>query len=118
MSNYPPQGLGGAGGAVVTTSFPITTVAIDTLLNGTHFTVEVDTIGGNRIITLPAAAAAFLAGNGRIYNINKIDATANLVTIQAQPGELIGYPGVNTRVIDAQNVDLSIQSNQIRWVIL
>lgn len=117
MTNYPPQGLGGAG-AAVTTSFPITTVAVDTLLDATHFTVEVDATGGNRLITLPAAAAAFLAGNGRIYNIKKIDATANLAITQAQPGELIDYPGANIRVIDAQNASISIQSNQVRWVVL
>lgn len=114
MTDYPPQGSGGGGG--VTTSFPITTIAIDTVLDATYFTVNVDASVDNRIITLPTAASAFSAGNGRIYNIKKIDATANLVTIQANGAELIDYPGTNTKVIDAQNVDLSIQSNGTIWV--
>ena len=89
----------------------IRSVNIDTTIVSTDFSLEVDTSGGNRIITLPTAASQFSVGNntGRIFNIKKIDSTTNSVTITPQGADTID--GLATLIIDAKDVNYTLQSD-------
>ena len=90
----------------------ITGVAINTTLETGHFTVLVDASGGARTITLPAAASH----THRIYNIKKIDVSANTITIDANAAETID--GAATVVIAAQWDSYTVQSNGTGWFII
>lgn len=90
----------------------ITTVTGATTLSGTHYTVLADATSSAVTITLPAASGAIR----RIYNIKKIDATANVVTLQANGAELID--GTNTKTINTQWTSISVQSNGTSWYII
>lgn len=87
-------------------------VAVNTLLNETHRTVLVDASGAPRTITLPPAAAA----RYRVYTIKKQDASANVVTIDADAGELID--GSLTAAIGVQYGSLTIQSDGTGWALI
>lgn len=63
-------------------------------------------------VTLPTAASQ----PGRLYNVKKIDASANTVTIQCAGAELID--GANTKVIAAQYSNIQFQSDGTAWWIL
>lgn len=91
---------------------PITGVSADTTLDNTHFTVKVDASGANRTITLPAAATC----SGRIYNIKKIDSSANSVTIDGNGAETID--GAATKSTTTQYAGWQIQSDSSNWIIL
>lgn len=60
-------------------------VSTNTLLDDTHHTIIVDATAGNVTITLPATTSI----TGRRYEIKKVDATANVVTIQPDAGDTI-----------------------------
>ena len=90
----------------------ITTVTVNTTLETGHFTVLVNAVGGARTITLPAAADH----THRIYNIKKIDASANTVTIDGNAAETID--GAATQVIAAQWNSYTIQSDGTGWFIV
>lgn len=91
----------------------ITTVSVDTTLNETHYTLEVNAVAAERTITLPAAASA----NRRIYNIKKIDASANLVVLVGAGGtETID--GLTSQDLANQWASIQIQSNGTSWAIL
>lgn len=75
-------------------------------------TIRVNATSGNITITLPAAASHA----GRIYNIKKIDATANTVTIDGNSSETID--GAATNVITGQYVNVCVQSNGSNWDII
>lgn len=90
----------------------ITGVAINTTLETGHFTVLVDASGGARTITLPAAAAH----THRIYNIVKIDVSANAVTIDGAGAETIN--GAATQTLAVQWNSYTIQSNGTGWFII
>ena len=94
------------------TNFAITSVNVDTTLDDTHFTVLVDASGGNRTITLPAAAGI----GGRYYNIKKTDSSINTVTIDGNGAETID--GKTTKVITTQYENATIQSDGVNWVLL
>ena len=94
------------------TIFAITSVNVDTTLDNTYFTVLVDASGGNRVITLPAAAGV----TGIVYNIKKTDSSINTVTIDGNAAETID--GKTTKVITTQYENVTIQSNGANWVIL
>jgi hypothetical protein len=87
-------------------------VAVSTLLDETHRTVLVDASGGARTITLPPAAAA----RYRVYTIKKQDASGNVVTIDADAGELID--GSLTVAIGTQYGTLTIQSDGTGWALI
>lgn len=90
----------------------ITTLSTDTTLGATHFTVLVDATAANTTITLPAAAS----NTGRIYNIKKIDASANSVTIEPNGAELIdGAANVSSAT---QYDGWMIQCDGTAWYIL
>lgn len=90
----------------------ITTVTANTILNFSYFTVLVDASGGARTITLPAA----VLHTHRIYNIKKIDASANAVTIDANAAETID--GAATQTLAVQWNSYTIQSNGTGWFII
>ncbi len=87
----------------------ITEVSGHTTLDATHYTVLVDASGGAVTITLPAAASH----SGRIYNIKKIDSTANIVTIDPNSAELID--GIVTLALIARNEKARPQSDATEW---
>lgn len=103
-----PQGPEGGGAPVEN----VRTVAVDTTLGNEDHTVLVDASGGNRIITLPPAADARF----RTYNIKKIDATANTVTIDGNGAETID--DAVTQVISTQYTSLQIISDGVSWWIV
>ena len=90
----------------------ITSVSSNTTLNTTHFTVTVDASAGNRVITLPAAAGCM----GRIYNVKKIDASVNTVTVDGDGAETID-DAANT-VLAAQYESVTVQSDGTEWWII
>jgi hypothetical protein len=90
----------------------IQTVSTNTTLDGTHFTVLVDATAAGRTITLPAASTC----TNRIYNIKKIDASVNTVTIDGNASETID--GATTRVISTQYAVVTIQCDGSAWYII
>jgi predicted RecA/RadA family phage recombinase len=91
----------------------ITSVAIDTTLGATHYTVLVDATAGAVVITLPTAASALAGGIGRVYNVKKTDVSANTVTVDGNASETID--GATTQVLTAQYQSMTIQSNGTTW---
>lgn len=87
---------------------PIVTVATNTMLTVSHYTVLVDASGGDVTITLPSASSAA----NRIYNVKKIDASANDVifsgTIDDDASKRIG----------SRYTSLTIQSDGTSWWII
>ena len=87
---------------------PIITVSSNTTLGSGHYTVLVNAASAAINITLPTASSH----TGRVYNVKKIDATANAVTI-------IGtIDGVANRTITTQWTDFNFQSNGSAWFML
>lgn len=82
-----------------------------TLLS-TDDTILADAVGGIFSLTLPAAASNV----GKIFNIAKIDASANAVTIDGNGGEFI--EGVITTTLDRQYQSIQIQSNGTGWFVI
>lgn len=76
------------------------------------FTILCDATAAAFSVTLPAAAA----NTGRIYNVKKVDVSANAVTIQANGAELID--GSNTKAMSAQYQSAQIQSNGTFWSVI
>lgn len=87
------------------------TAANDTLLV-TDYTLLVDATGGAIAITVPLATAFA----GQIFNVKKIDASANTVTLTASGADTID--GLATQVETAQYQNISIQSDGTNWYIL
>lgn len=71
-----------------------------------------DATAGARTAFLPPAASAI----GKIVNVKKTDASANVVTVQASGAETID--GTNTRTLTAQYQSVQIQSDGTTWWIL
>lgn len=92
----------------------IRTVNIDTTILSTDYTIEVDASGGNITISLPTAVSQFAGGNGRIYNIKKIDLSTNIVTII--PTAPNNIDGIANLIISAKDVNYTIQSNGTNWM--
>ena len=95
----------------------IETVTGNTTLDNTHSTLLVNA-SGNVTITLPSAASSYnnTDGIGRIYRIKKIDADADIVTIDGANSEEID--GETTQVLITQFQSLTIQSGGSGWHIL
>lgn len=96
---------GGVTANIITVSSNYAVIAQD-------LTILVNATGGNRTITLPAAAS----NNGRVLNIKKIDASGNTVTIDGNASETID--GATTQVITTQWTSYQIQSDGSAWYIL
>jgi hypothetical protein len=90
----------------------IATVTATTALTDAHHTVLCDATSGAITINLPAASTA----TRRIYNVKKIDASANAVTIDGNGAETID--GAATKAIATQWGVLSLQSNGTAWFLL
>ncbi len=95
----------------------IETVTGNTTLNNTHSTILVN-CSGSCTITLPTAASSYnnTDGIGRIYEIKKIDADADTVTLDGNGSETID--GATTAVITTQWESLTIQSNGTSYFII
>jgi hypothetical protein len=89
----------------------VVTLSADTTLDNTHYLVNVDASGGNKTITLPAAAGV----TRRIYIIKKSDSSGNTVTIDANGAETID--GATTKVVNTQFAGYTIQCNGTSWMI-
>lgn len=92
------------------------TVAEDTTLNATHQKVLVDATEDDVVIALPTAASAFDGDVGRIYTVEKVDDSANTVTVDGNAAETIG--GAATQVLTAQYQSIRIQSDGTAWSVL
>lgn len=111
-----PGSVGGTGTLLTRLRLPIRIVNANVTILDTDFTVEVNASLGNIVITLPTAASEFdiPTSTGNVYNIKKIDATGNSVTIQPQGTDTIdGLPNV---IITAQNVNYMVQTDGTKWV--
>jgi hypothetical protein len=73
------------------------------------YTILGNAASGSITITLPAAANH----TGRVYNIKKIDSSANTITIDANSSETID--GALTRVITTQYSSVTIQCDGTKW---
>jgi len=94
-------------------TFPISSTSIDKTLSALDYTILVDASGGNRIITLPAAATSA----GQIFNIKKIDGSVNIVTIQPNDAETID--GVTPKTLTIQSESITIQSDGVsNWDVI
>ena len=95
----------------------ILTVTGNTTLDATHSTLLVNA-SGNVTITLPTAASSYnnTDGIGRTYRIKKIDADADIVTIDGNGSETID--GYLTPDLTAQNESIDIQSDGSNWHVL
>lgn len=99
-----------AGSATMTgTSKAIATKATSYTATAVDYTILGDAASGSIVITLPAAAN----NAGRIYNIKKIDASANTVTIDGNGAETID--GAATQAISTQYNCVTIQCDGVRW---
>lgn len=90
----------------------LTTKTANYTATSNDYTIVCNATSGNITITLPAAAS----NTGKIYNIKKVDVSANTVTIDATASETID--GVTTKVISVQFVSVQIQSDGTQWWIL
>jgi hypothetical protein len=90
----------------------IATVTATTALTDAHHTVLCDATSGAITINLPAASTA----TRRIYNVKKIDASANAVTIDGNGAETID--GAATKAIATQWQSFTVQSNGTAWFVL
>jgi hypothetical protein len=78
----------------------------------TDGTILCDATAGGFTVSLPTAATS----TNRIFNIKKVDATGNVVTIDGSGAETID--GSLTQTLDAQWESVVIQSNGSAWFIL
>lgn len=96
-----------------TAALTFANVAATTALTTTSATSQfVDATSGAATMTLPTAASA----SGMVFNIKKIDASANAVTIDANGIETID--GALTVALTVQWQSVQIQSNGAAWYIL
>lgn len=93
----------------------IKTVTAAYTIQTNDYTILADATGAAFSVTLPTAASAYNSGTatGDIYVIQRINAGANAVTLQAAGAELIN--GVNTQVLNAQWTSVTVQSNGTSW---
>lgn len=102
-------GVGGGGGGGVPSIVHKTAAYTVTL---SDYTVTVDASGGNVTVTLPTASSS----TGYVFNIKKVDASANYVRVAGAGAETID--GTNTQDVYTQWASVAVQSNGTSWVIL
>lgn len=88
-----------------------TITAVTYTATSTDHTLLCDATSNAITITLPASSGA----TGRIYNIKKIDASVNAVTVDGNASETID--GATTQVLSTQWQNLQIQCNGTNWFI-
>jgi hypothetical protein len=91
---------------------PIRTITATTTALKTDHTLLCDATAGAITVNLPAAAGCA----GRIYNIKKIDASANAVTLDGNSSETID--GAATKATTTQYASFTIQSEGAAWHVL
>lgn len=99
-----PPGADAAGGPVA-----ISTKTSNYTVLLTDCALKANAVGGAITFTLPAASTA----SGRIFYFKKIDASANLMTIQAFGAELID--GFNTKSTSTPNVAFTLFCDGSTW---
>jgi len=92
--------------------YPTKSVTTDYTVTPADYTILCDTTSGPLTVTLPVAGGS---SNGHIYNVKKIDSTANAVTIAADGAETID--GNISISIAVQWTCLTVQSNGTDWFI-
>ncbi len=95
-----------------TFALPIRTITTSTTATATDYTVLCDATAGAVVLTLPAVAGI----TNRIYNLKKIDSSANTCTLDGNASETID--GALTQVISVQWQNVQIQTNGTAWFIL
>lgn len=90
----------------------IETTDTTTTLTTTQGTLLVDASGAPVTVNLPAASGA----DRKIYNVKKTDASANIVTVDADSAEEID--GATTQSVSTQYENLMIQSDGAAWWVL
>jgi hypothetical protein len=85
-------------------------LSADTVIDDTYGTVLVDATAANTTITLPTAGSIA----GKIYRIQKADATAHTVIIACNGAETIN--GATTVTIKYQYSCASVQSDGTNWI--
>ncbi len=85
------------------------TITADYTLLTTDVHLYCDASGGAFKVTLPPVAA----NAGRVYHVQKIDGTANVVTLAGDGSETIN--GSNEVPISIPDTSLSIQSRSVDW---
>jgi hypothetical protein len=90
----------------------IRTITATATAQASDYTILCDATSGAITVNLPGAATC----SGRIYNIKKIDVSANAVTIDGSSTETID--GALTKALAAQWATLQIQSNGTAWFII
>ena len=95
------------------TGHPVKSVTTDYTVADRDYTILGDTTSGPLTVTLPSAGGG---SKGHVYNVKKIDATANAVTIAADGAETID--GATTYVINTQYTSRTVISDGIQWWIL
>lgn len=88
-----------------------TITAATTLSTTSDYTVACDASTNAFTVTLPSAATT-----GLIYNIKKIDTTANAVTIVCNGAQTID--GATTKVLTTQWTSITVQAVNSNWLIL
>lgn len=89
-------------------SKPITTVAANTTLDTSHYTVLVNASSGPVTITLPPVSL------GREYRIKKIDSSSNTVTITGSQN-IDGQP---SQIIASQYGSRILQATSVEWFVI
>lgn len=91
---------------------PLIQTTVSYTLQNTDYTVTCDTTSNDIIITLPDASTV----SNKIYNVKKVDNSANSVIIDGNGAQTID--GEETRTIVMQYESITVQSNGTNWVII
>jgi hypothetical protein len=92
-------------------SFSVRTISSNTTLISNDRTILVDASSANVYVTLPTIQA----GNGKEFNIKKIDSSLNSIIVD---GNSANIDGANTSIIEQQYVSLTLQNSNTQWWII
>lgn len=98
----------GSGGTAVQT---VTRVTADLILTTSHVVLFCDTTSGNILLTLPATSS----NQGRAYEITKIDATRNTVTIVGNGSDTV--QNAVKAVIKRKDEAFKLRAEDTNWYI-
>lgn len=115
LGAYTQQGVAGPGiapGNTTTMTANVRAVSGTDTIGASDFTILADGTGAAFTETLPAAVSY----PGRIFNIKKIDASANVITVGTTGGNTID--GAATKTLTTQWQSLMVQSNGANWFVI
>lgn len=98
--------------AAESNDLPIVTVTSNTQLNASHWTVLCDAASAAFDVQLPPAADNYQ----RVFNVKKIDSSANMVTITTSDGDLVEFD--STLDLLAQGEVANFQSDGNAWYLV